>query len=64
MRAFFEKYPVDLKESTAIKMIHDKIESSYEKCEKKDQDYIEEAAIALQMLQDFFLEKNIDPMVY
>jgi len=64
MKAFFEKYPVDLKESTALKMIHDKIESAEEKCEKKNQDYIEEAAIAHQMLTDFFEEKGIDPSVY
>jgi len=64
MKTFFEKYPVELKESTALKMIHDKIESAEEKCEKKNQDYIDDAAIAYQMLNDFFMEKNIDPSVY
>lgn len=64
MKAFFEKYPVELKESIALKMIRDKMESALEKCEQKDQDYIDDAAIAYQMLNDFFLEKNIDPSVY
>jgi len=64
MKAFFEKYPIELKESIALKMIHNKIESATEKCEKKDQDYIDDAAVAYQMLTDFFMEKNIDPSVY
>lgn len=64
MKSFFEKYPIELKESIALKMILDKIESSSEKCEKRNQDYIDDAAMAFQMLQDFFIEKNIDPLIY
>lgn len=61
MKAFFEKYPVELKESTALKMIHKVIESSEEKCKNKDPEYLEDAAKALKMLEDFFVEKNINP---
>ena len=64
MRAFFAKYPIELKESIALKMIDDKIDSAVEKCEKKNQDYIDDAVLAYQMLKDFFEEKNIDPSVY
>ena len=64
MKAFFEKYPIDLKESIALKMIVDKLESAEEKCDKKNQDYIEDMAIAYQMLDDFFNEKQIDPLIY
>lgn len=64
MKAFFEKYPIDLKESIALKMIVDKMESSEKKCEKKDPDYIEDAAIAYHMLTDFFQEKGVDPLIY
>lgn len=64
MKAFFEKYPIDLKESIALKMIGDKLQSAEEKCDKKNQDYIEDMAIAYQMLDDFFLEKQIDPLIY
>jgi len=45
-------------------MIDEKIDSAVEKCEKKDQDYIDDAVLAYQMLNDFFMEKNIDPSVY
>jgi len=61
MKAFFEKYPVDLEELTALKMIHKTIESAEEKCKKKKPEYLEYAAKAYKMLEDFFDEKNVNP---
>ena len=64
MKTFFQKHPVELKESTAIKMIHKKIESAEEKCKAKDDTYVEELAKAYEMLEDFFNEKEINPATY
>lgn len=61
MKAFFNKYPVDLKESTAIKMIIKVLEKALEDCKEKDDDYLAHMAKAEMMLSDFFEEKNIDP---
>ncbi len=61
MKAFFEKYPVELEESTALKMIHRVIEKAEEKCKKGDESYLKDAAKAKEMLEDFFDEIGIDP---
>ena len=39
MKAFFEKYPVDMGEEVAIKMIHHKIEEVEKLCKEDDDDY-------------------------
>lgn len=61
MKAFFEKYPVELKESTAIKMIHKVVESAEQKCKAKDPSYMQELATAYEMIEMFFGEKGVNP---
>lgn len=64
MNAFFQKFPMEFNDMTAIKMIHKKIESAQHKCKKKDKTYIEDLAKAHEMLEAYFEEKNIDPAQY
>jgi len=64
MQAFFQKFPMEFNDQTAIKMIHKKIESAQEKCKEKDKNYIEDLAIAHSMLETFFEEKGLDPASY
>lgn len=64
MKVFFQKHPVELKESTALKMIHKKIESAEEKCKKGDEDYLKDLAKAHEMIEDFFGEMELNPALY
>lgn len=52
---------MEFNEQTAVKMVHKKLESAQEKCKKKDQTYLKDLAVAYDMLETFFEEKNIDP---
>jgi len=61
MKVFFEKYPVELKESIAIEMIRSVVESAEEKCKAKDEKYLEDLAKAYEMIETFFGEKSINP---
>lgn len=61
MKAFFEKYPVDMGEIVAIKMIHHKIEEVEKLCKKNDEDYLEELAKVHEMISYFFQEKGVNP---
>lgn len=61
MKVFFEKYPVELKESIAIEMIRGILESAEEKCKAKDEKYLDDLAKAYEMIETFFGEKSINP---
>lgn len=61
MEAFFAKYPQKFNEMTAVKMIHKKVEDGQHKLKKKDSNYMKCLAEALDMLETFFEEKNVDP---
>lgn len=61
MKVFFEKFPADLDELTAIKMICKVVQLSEEKCKDKDESYLDELAIAYDMIETFFGEKSINP---
>jgi hypothetical protein len=60
MKQFFQKYPVELDELTAVKMIHRKIETAEQKCKKGDKSYLEDLAKAAQMTEDFFGELGLN----
>ena len=61
MKTFFQKHPVELKELTALKMIHKKVESAEEKCKAKDEDYLKDLAKAYEMIEDYFNEIEVNP---
>jgi len=61
MKAFFEKYPVDMGEEVAIKMIHHKIEEVEKLCNEENDDYLDELAVVHDMVASFFQEKGINP---
>lgn len=61
MKVFFEKHPVDLDESTAIKMILKKVESAKKKCEEGDKSYLDDLAKSYEMTEDYFSELDINP---
>lgn len=61
MKAFFNKFPMEFNEQTAIKMIHKKIEAAQEKNKDKDPTYCKDLAVAYEMLEAYFDEKGINP---
>ncbi|APZ82924.1 hypothetical protein [Flavobacterium phage FL-1] len=61
MKVFFQKHTVELKESTALKMIHKKVESAEEKCKAKDEEYLRDLAKAYEMIEDYFNEIEVNP---
>lgn len=61
MKAFFDKFPMEFNDQTAIKMIHKKIECGQEKNKNKDPEYMKDLAVAYDMLCLFFDEHNINP---
>ena len=61
MRAFFQRYPVVLDELDAIKLIHKRIEIAEEKNKNKDPTYCKDLAVAYEMLEFYFNEKDINP---
>lgn len=64
MKAFFDKHPMEFTEKVAIKMIHCAIEKAEKKCKKKDPTYVHDLVKAHGMLEDFFIEKGINPEQY
>lgn len=58
---FFQKYHFTPDESDAIKMIHDKVETSHDKFRNaKGDKYLRDLAEAYEMICDFFKVKGID----
>jgi hypothetical protein len=64
MKAFFNKYPVELSEDIAISMIHKKIECAEKEYSEDDDEYLKYLATAYAMLDDFFEEKQVSPSDY
>lgn len=61
MEKFFHKYPVTPDEGDAIKIIHDKVETSHDKFRNaKGDKYLRDLAEAYEMICDFFEAKGID----
>lgn len=68
MKTFFEKFPLEFKEMTAVKMIHKTIEKAQHclkksKKDKKDE-YIKYLMKAYWQLCYFFDEKGLNPQDY
>lgn len=61
MENFFDKYQITPDEGDAIRLIHDKVEKSYDKFRHaKGDKYLRELSEAYEMICDFFKVKGID----
>jgi len=60
MKAFFQRFPMEFDELTAIKMIHRRIEIAEDKNKDGDPTYCRDLAIAYEMLECYFNEKDIN----
>ena len=60
---FFQKYPVHHSEKDAIKVMHKTIECAEEKLTENPNDvtYLAELVQVVTMINDFFIEMNINP---
>lgn len=64
VRFFIKNMPgFDLTEGKAIRLIHDKLEEAYAKCEAGEE-YMRHLVKAHSMLEDFFEIKEIDDSAY
>ncbi len=65
MHQFFEKYPQEFNEMTAIKSIHKRIEKCQKmlKDHKNSPEYLKELAIVRDMIDTFFAEKGVNPAI-
>lgn len=61
MKIFFQKHPAELDSSTAVSMIHKRVDLAEKKCKQGDQEYLNDLAKAYEMIDDFFNELEINP---